>query len=161
VYQKILVPYDSSKPSEKALNHAVSIARIVSDKKKCQVVLLHVIAEYPFSPYIDRPVRSPKTGETVTLSRYIREVYDMMIENAKDSLNKKKDEVMKTTGVDIRTEVAAGNVADTVIEFAQKEKADLIIIGNVGLSGLSKLKTLGSVSRAVSERASCPVMIIH
>lgn len=161
MYQKILVPYDSSKPSEKALEHAVSIAKLVNGKKKCQIVLLHVIADYPFSPYIDRPVRSPKTGETVTLTRYIREVYDMMIESATHTLAKKRDEVMKASGVDLRIEVSAGNVADTIIAVAQKESVDIIIIGNVGLSGLSKLKTLGSVSRAISERASCPVMIIH
>ena len=161
MYQKILVPYDSSKPSEKALDHAVSIARIVGDKSKCQVILLHVIAEYPVSPFVDRPVRSPKTGEVVTLSRYVREIYDMMIESATGLLNKKKEEVMKASGVDMRTEVTAGNVATSIVEFAQKEKVDLIIMGNTGLSGISKLKTLGSVLRSVSERSPCPVMIIH
>jgi len=40
-----------------------------------------------------------------------------------------------------------------------KEKIDLIIIGNVGRSGISKIRTLGSVSRSVSERAPCPAMI--
>jgi nucleotide-binding universal stress UspA family protein len=39
--------------------------------------------------------------------------------------------------------------------------ADLIVIGNVGRSGISKIRMLGSVSRRVGERAPCPVMIIH
>ena len=48
-----------------------------------------------------------------------------------------------------------------MIDFAEKEKADLIVIGNVGRSGISRIRTLGSVSRSVSERAPCAVMIIH
>jgi nucleotide-binding universal stress UspA family protein len=54
-----------------------------------------------------------------------------------------------------------GQISNAIIEFAAQEKIDLIVIGNVGSSGLSKIKTLGSVSRSVSERAPCPVMIIH
>jgi nucleotide-binding universal stress UspA family protein len=55
----------------------------------------------------------------------------------------------------------SGNISDTIIEFARKEKVDLIVIGNVGRAGVSKIRTLGSVSRSVGERAPCPVMIIH
>ena len=36
-----------------------------------------------------------------------------------------------------------------------------MIIGNIGLGGLSKVKALGSVSRRLSEKASCPVLIVH
>lgn len=39
------------------------------------------------------------------------------------------------------------------MEFVKKEKVDMIVIGNVGRSGISKIKTLGSVSRSVSESA--------
>jgi nucleotide-binding universal stress UspA family protein len=57
--------------------------------------------------------------------------------------------------------LAADKVSDTIIRIAEKEHVDLIVIGNVGRSGISKLKSLGSVSRGVSERAPCPVMITH
>jgi nucleotide-binding universal stress UspA family protein len=53
------------------------------------------------------------------------------------------------------------NPPEKIVEFANNEKVDLIVIGNVGLSGLSKVKALGSISRSVSERASCPVLIVH
>ena len=55
--------------------------------------------------------------------------------------------------------VGGGPPADSIVDFANDQKVDLIVIGNVGLSGLSKVKALGSVSRSVSERASCPVLI--
>jgi nucleotide-binding universal stress UspA family protein len=160
MYQKILVPYDGSNPSDKALEHAIDIAKM-SRPDLAQVILLHVIAEYPVTPYIDRPARSPKTGETTTLTQYIREVYELMTVSAIDTLNKKKDEVKKTSNFEIEVKVSAGHVSETILKFAKQEKVDLIVIGNVGRSGISKFMTLGSVSRAVSEKATCPVMIIH
>jgi nucleotide-binding universal stress UspA family protein len=50
---------------------------------------------------------------------------------------------------------------EKIIEFAKNEQVDLILIGSVGLSELSKVKALGSVSRSVSEWAICPVLIVH
>jgi nucleotide-binding universal stress UspA family protein len=76
-------------------------------------------------------------------------------------LEKKKEEIKKKTGLEIRTKLLTGHISNAIIDFAAKEKIDLIVIGNVGRSGISKIKTLGSVSRSVSERAPCPVMIIH
>ena len=50
---------------------------------------------------------------------------------------------------------------DKILEFAEKEGIELIIMENVGLGGSSKLTALGSVSRGVLERSKCPVMIIR
>lgn len=57
--------------------------------------------------------------------------------------------------------LVGGYRAEKIIEFANNEKVDLIVIRSVGLSGLSKVKALGSVSSDVSERASCPVLIVN
>lgn len=160
MYKKILVPYDGSEPADRALDQAVSIAKSAG-RDKPDVILLHVIAEFPTHHFIERPARSIKTGEKTTLSRYLKEVYELMEESAKDALTKKKDEIKKTSDFEIRTKVLAGHISDTIIGFAEKEKVDLIVIGNVGRSGISKIRALGSVSRSVSERAPCPVMIVH
>lgn len=82
------------------------------------------------------------------------------------SARKKKYESHRTRDNNfiIRVEVlvSQGNsVSDTIIKFANKEKANLIVVGNIGLSGISKLKTLGSVSRSIAEKSSCPVLIVH
>jgi nucleotide-binding universal stress UspA family protein len=159
MYKKILVPYDDSEPSNKALDHAVNIAKM-SDKS-AEVILLYVIAELPTYHFIERPARSIKTGEKTTLSQYLREVYELMEESANDVLDNKKEEIKKTTGFEIKTKLLTGHISNSIIDFAAKEKVDLIVIGNVGRSGMSKIRTLGSVSRSVSERAPCPVMIIH
>ena len=57
--------------------------------------------------------------------------------------------------------VLLGDPANKIIEFADSQKTDLIIMGSVGLRGINKIKTLGNVSRRVSEMASCPVLIVH
>lgn len=158
MYKKILVPYDDSEPSNKALDHAVNIANMSGES---EVILLYVVADFPTYHFIERPARSIKTGEKVTLSQYLKEVYELMEENVNDVLNNKKEEIKKRTGLEIRTKLLAGHISNSIIDFAKKEKVDLIVIGNVGRSGMSKIRTLGSVSRSVSERAPCPVMIIH
>ena len=158
MYKKILVPYDDSEPANRALDHAVNLAKMSGPS---EVILLHVIAEYPSYHFIERPARSIKTGEKTTLSQYLKEVYELMGESANDVLEKKKEEIKKKIGLEIRTKLLTGHISNAIIDFAAKEKIDLIVIGNVGRSGISKIKTLGSVSRSVSERAPCPVMIIH
>jgi len=158
MYKKILVPYDGSEPSDKALDHAVHIAKMSG---KSEVILLYVIAEFPTYHFIERPARSIKTGEKTTVSQYLKEVYELMEESANDVLDKKKEDIKKTTGLEIGTKLLTGHISNSIIDFAAKEKVDLIVIGNVGRSGMSKLRSLGSVSRSVSERSPCPVMIVH
>jgi nucleotide-binding universal stress UspA family protein len=158
MYKKILVPYDGSEPSDKALDHAVHIAKMSG---KSEVILLYVIAEFPTYHFIERPARSIKTGEKTTVSQYLKEVYELMEESANYVLDKKKEDIKKTTGLEIGTKLLTGHISNSIIDFAAKEKDDLIVIGHVGRSGMSKIRSLGSVSRSVSERAPCPVMIIH
>ncbi len=156
---KILVPYDGSRPSDNALNHAVMMAKLL--RKDALVILLNVVQEIPVPPMMFQSrIRSPRTGEQASIPEVWKELHQEMKINAIKMLEEKKKE-MESDAIEIRTSVLVGYPADKIIEFAKDEKADLIIIGNVGLSGLSKVKTLGSVSRAVSENAKCPVMIVH
>jgi nucleotide-binding universal stress UspA family protein len=63
--------------------------------------------------------------------------------------------------VKVKPEVTVGLSADKIIEIAIAENVDLIIMGTTGLTGVSKIKALGSVARNVSERAKCPVMLVR
>jgi nucleotide-binding universal stress UspA family protein len=81
----------------------------------------------------------------------------MLSERAKNYEMDNTNDVIK-----IKAEVIVGNglsISNTIIVFADKEKMDLI--GNIGLSGMSKVKALGSVSRAITERFICPVLVVH
>jgi nucleotide-binding universal stress UspA family protein len=160
VFKKILVPYDGSKPAEQALQQAVSIAKSLAGIK-AEVIVLHVVAEFPNYHFIERPARSIRTGEKTTVTEYLKEVNELMQRQAGEVLSRKTEEIKKRDDFEIKTRIASGTIVKTILSVAENEDADLIIIGNVGRSGMSRLKTLGSVSRGVAEQASCPVMIIH
>jgi nucleotide-binding universal stress UspA family protein len=74
--------------------------------------------------------------------------------------NNKKDRTI--VSISVNPQVVIGNPAEVIIDVANnKEKVDLIIMGSTSLKGISKVRVLGSVSRAVSENANCPVMLVH
>lgn len=172
MFNKILVPYDSSKPADNATKFAIELAKSIITEN-CEIILVNVVPNVPPTPLLlERPVETTK-GETILFSEYVKRLYEEMQRNAREMLDKKKQELERemATGGDrsiggskatVKTLVLIGDsISDKIIELAKLEKTDLIVIGNVGLSGFSKLKTLGSVSRAVSERSPCPVLIAH
>ena len=64
-------------------------------------------------------------------------------------------------GVEVKTRVEVGSPSDRILAVAEEEDVDLVVMGNIGLSGFSKLMAIGSMSRTVSEKAKCPVLIVH
>ena len=62
----------------------------------------------------------------------------------------------------IRTVVLVGRPEDKIVEFANRQNVDLIVMGSRGLKGISRfIRGLGSVSRNVSEKVKCTVMIVR
>jgi nucleotide-binding universal stress UspA family protein len=174
MYNEILVPIDGSKPADKALDHATNLIRSVSNDNnhnnnqniRTQLIILFVIPDLPVPLGFEKPMRSQKTGQMVSLSEYVKEMHAAMKANALEVLSerKKKYETNISNSAIIKTEVIVGSglsISDTIIDFADKEKIDLIVLGNVGLSGMSKVKALGSISRAVVEKSVCPVLVVH
>ena len=86
--------------------------------------------------------------ETVDL----REVAESVVKRAaRDALSK---------GVEVETHARQGHPAEVIIEVANQEHADLIVVGSRGLTGIQRY-LLGSVSSKVSEHAHCNVMIVR
>ena len=100
MYRKILVPIDGSKPADKALDHAVSLLKSVSNNdnnsRRTQLMILFVIPELPIPLGFAKPMRSLKTGKLVSLSDYIEEMHDAMKSNAQQMLLKKKKRTNST-----------------------------------------------------------------
>jgi nucleotide-binding universal stress UspA family protein len=61
-------------------------------------------------------------------------------------------------GVASETHPATGDPADALITVADREGADLIVVGNKGMKGARRV--LGSVPNSVAHRASCSVLIL-
>lgn len=152
-YRTILVPHDGSKPSDRALDYAITIASRVEGS---EIVLLYVVPELhlPLSKYT---LRLPSNrGVREDLEKFYREVS----RDAEEMLEVRKKRC-ESSGVRARAAVLRGHPSDQIVRFAAKERADLVVAGSTGRSGISRIRTLGSVARNVSEKSPCPVMLVH
>lgn len=157
-FKIILVPHDGSVMSDKALDKAVEIAKLA---KGSQIIIIHVIPEIP-TPIFSREIRSPETGEVITFSEYMISLYQKIESEMREKLEDKKKKYRLEDNMLIEIFITIGSPSDKILEYATDKKADLIVIGSIGVTGVSKFfKGLGSVSRNVSEKVSCPVLIVR
>lgn len=148
--KKILLPVDGSEHSLMASKYAGEIAK----KHGSKVTILYVMElRLPDAKY---PIRFHELDSTTI------EVEDEAIikERAKKVMEKTK-EILKSANVPIETEyISFGKVDRIIVETAEKEKFDLIIIGHRGLSGIKEVM-LGSVAEGVCRNSPCPVLIVR
>ena len=157
VFKTILVPYDGSAMSDKALDKAVELATVI---KESRIIIIHVVPEIP-TPIFSRVIRSPQTGEVITYSEYMVALYQEMESEMRKRLEERKEKYSKYE-FSIEIYITRGIPKDKIIEYATDKKVDIIVIGSIGVTGISKFfKGLGSVSRNVSEKVTCPVLIIR
>lgn len=143
MYKKILVPTDGSKFSEKSEEHALFLAEAVG----AEVIGLSVVDIKFFN---DLPVEDT-----------IYEINQILKEESKKNLERFKDiKREKNVNVGIRTITVEGFPADTILEVAEKEDVDLIVIGSSGRTGLQKF-LMGSVADKVVKTAKCDVLVVH
>jgi nucleotide-binding universal stress UspA family protein len=64
------------------------------------------------------------------------------------------------SGIEVETRAIRGDAADGIIEVAEQEGADLIVVGNKGMTGTKRF-LLGSVPNKVSHHAPCSVLIVR
>ncbi len=136
-YHSLLVPYDGSESSKKALGRACALSK--SDGSEISV--LYVIPRY------EEMVDFFKT-ESIKKSLY-REA-EKIVESAK--------KVASGFGVEIKAVVQDGPAGDKIVEIADKMKHDLIVVGTHGWRGVNKA-IMGSTVERVIVQASCPILI--
>jgi nucleotide-binding universal stress UspA family protein len=148
---KILVPYDGSKFSVKALSRAMELAHNLDS----EIFLFSVVdVDYISPPGMLGLLRTKSEKES--MKKWKKTVF-ADCEKMLKSATKKCDE----KGISASYYISSGNIANEILNFAKKKKISLIIIGSQGLHGIRKFKMLGSVSRRISEHASCPVLIVR
>lgn len=88
----------------------------------------------------------------------MKEVMEVMreVQNWLDKIKKKAEEKNIQSKVEILEE--QNSVVGTIVNYAEREKVDLIIVGTKGRSGFKKL-LLGSVAEGVVTYAHCPVLV--
>ncbi len=136
VKMKLLIPIDGSKASLNAFEKAVEIAK-----------------NYHFSMKILSVVNVRAVSDDRA------ELVDIMIKD----VNVTMEELVKNTdltGLEVETEVIYGEAYTTILEVAERDNVDLIVIGNRGQSRIQRF-FLGSVANRVIAEAKCPVLVIH
>ena len=147
IIKKILVPYDGSPLSKKALELAKDIARNFN----AELMLFMVIpVYYPISD-------SVFSGAAV--ANYQQIVKELKREGEKEI--SKTTEKCREQGVKSSYKIVNDDVSYAILKEAKKSKTDMIIMGSRRLTGISAIKRLGSTARYVSEHATCPVTIVH
>lgn len=154
LYKRILVPFDTSELSIKALEKAIELAML----NQSEVFMLHVVSEIPLPIHYSK-IESKNNEVIITplVNKLHNEMKNEMDEILKDVKNK-----YAKHNVSIATEIIIGDPADTIVNFTKQNNIDLIVMGSIGRKGLSGLfKKLGSVARKVAEEVSCALLIVR
>jgi nucleotide-binding universal stress UspA family protein len=157
MYEKILVGYDGTYHSKKALDIAIEMAESFNS----ELYILTVIPELiiPVFPdegygvgYPNIPVRGVKKDIT-DYSDKAEEVYGKILNLAFEDLVEKHPELK------VIPKLSEGNPPTVIIELADAIDVDLIVMGCRGM-GTVKCMILGSTSRRVVESCERPILIV-
>jgi len=140
MFKKIVVGADDSPTAASAVETAMSLARLCGAE-------LHIVTAY--KPERARP---PREGGLPEELRYSLSTHPA------DSLLERLAGRARALSLDPIVHAAAGQPADTLTSVAEREDADLIVVGNKGMKGARRV--LGSVPNDVAHHASCSVMIV-
>ena len=151
-FSKILVAIDGSETSLKAADYAIEIAGENNDASLFAIHVLPSQVGYAYSSDIYGSATSTSISE--------------LLEDIKKEAEKWFDKIKQKTydrnkKIQIKTEVVVTDrsVVGAIVEYAEHENIDLIVIGTRGRSGFKKM-LLGSVASGVVTYAHCPVLVI-
>jgi nucleotide-binding universal stress UspA family protein len=144
---KMLVAIDGSEAATKALAYALSLA----EKCDAEVQIVSVVP-----PVTSIMPRFALTAPPVHYTMFLNEVEKRLQAVLSDALKEAKE---KRPTLNLSIRLLKGHPADKIVQTAEEEGFDIIVVGSRGLSGVEEL-VLGSVSDRVADRATCPVLIV-
>jgi len=145
MFERIVVGTDGSQTAGEAVRRAAELARRVGAS-------LQIVSAYePVSAgrLREEAVEAPKDVEWAVNPR---EDVDATLEEAAAPA--------REAGVEVETFARQGDPADAILDVAEETRADLIVVGNKGMTGAKRF-LLGSVPNKVSHHAPCSVLIIR
>lgn len=146
MFRSIVVGTDGSEAASEAVAQAVEMARQWGAS-------LHVVSAY--EPASGQGLRGAPTTSLAPDPQWVvklREEADATLEEAATTA--------ADAGVAVSVYARQGDAADAILDVAEERGADLVIIGNKGMTGAKRF-LLGSVPNKVSHYAPCAVMIIR
>lgn len=142
LFTKILLAYDGSKASIKALGRAVELAKVTPG------ATLDIVHAYDYPRFFVGEGLAPIPASLN------KDIYDLAVQTT-DELKER----MEHAEVDSRVEMIQGSPAEVILEYAKTNEIDLIVIGSRGLGGIREF-VLGSVSHNVVQHAKIPVLVV-
>ena len=145
--KKILVAIDGSPMSDKAAEEAVRLAVGNPSQFKSKIIAMLVLPNAPRTTFTDFVPPKPLT-ETDQWQELRERIFYIIEKNAAEA------------EIPLEIKVAYGEPAEELLNFAEREEIDVIVIGSTG-KGFIKRKLLGSVSDKVVRNARCSVYVIR
>jgi universal stress protein A len=142
--KKILVPTDFSEHADYALTWALGLAA------DCKATVLLFNAAPPMASFA-----FPESVYYPDLARMEQEVIADAEKRVAEFVSKHA-----ASGVTVETRVALGEAVWEICQIAEREHADIIVMGSHGRTGLSHV-LLGSVAERVVRYAPCPVLVVR
>lgn len=144
-FSTILVGIDGSESSIDAADYAIEMAK----KDGAQVIAL-TVNRIPLSSYgLATPQDEVKQSKENEDMQEFKEWLDKISQNAKQNSVQIKKEIINSQM----------SVEAAIVEYAESEGVDLIVIGTRGNSGIKNM-LLGSIASGVVKYATCPVMVV-
>jgi nucleotide-binding universal stress UspA family protein len=145
VFNSIVVGTDGSKTATQAVREAVDMAKAVG-------ATLELVSAYaPVSEQRLRAERRDAPSEVQWATNPRRETEAVLTDAA---------DIAREAAVNVNTHAREGDPSDAILNVAEEQKADLVIVGNKGMTGAKRF-LLGSVPDKVSHHAPCSVLIIR
>jgi nucleotide-binding universal stress UspA family protein len=145
VFKRIVVGTDGSETAAEAVRQAVELAKLTG-------ATLSLVSAY--QPASGRRVQAEQAEAPADVQYEIgpREDVNLVLDAA--AADAKKE------GLEVQTHPVEADPADAILNVAEETKADLIVVGNKGMTGARRY-LLGSVPNNVSHHAPCSVMIVR
>jgi len=145
LFKRIVVGTDGSDSAREAVRQAVEIASLTD-------AALDVVSAY--EPVPKRRVEAEREGAPADVQHEFgpREDVNFALDTAAAAA--------RESGIEITPHVMDGDPADAILQTAEKVDADLIVVGNKGMTGARRF-LLGSVPNKVSHHATCSVIIVR
>ena len=157
-FSKILVAIDGSQPSMDAEYYAVAIAK---KENTSELIALHVVLSqigyaYSSSGAFGNHLVTPGSIKKILESakNEAKQWFDKIKEKMNDNSNNENSKNDNKIWLKTEVVVSATSIVDAIIEYAEQQKVDLIVIGTRRRSNFTKL-LLGSVASGIITCASC------
>jgi nucleotide-binding universal stress UspA family protein len=146
MFATILVGTDGSDTATTAVRYAIDLARELGAR-------LQVVSAY--EPVSDERPRS----DTIEVPKDVQWMINPR-EDVLELLDRARSEAQSIGVEKVETFARQGDAADAILDVAEEQRADLIVVGNRGMTGAKRF-LLGSVPNKVSHHAPCSVLIVR